>query len=188
MPFCPWSQCLKLPFQLPCVCSLRSPHLSTLSYYHQADHHHSPPHLIDDPCSFVTEWRAFFTFTSSAIFLLVFICNSLLRSAGVEFRFQIKTVGNGKRDKDSYRKRQRETEREREMHSWAARLKEKFCTNDDGEMEVLKSEMNWTWTFKLLHKEEGEMNLGLEVQINKLRFHFVQGRRTSDKQQCGTFW
>jgi len=64
-----------------------------------------PPHLIDDPCSFVREWRAFFTFTSSAIFLLVFICNSLLRSAGVEFRFQIKTVGNGKRDRDRYRKR-----------------------------------------------------------------------------------
>lgn len=113
MPFCPWSQCLKPPFQLPCVCSLHSPHPSTLSYYHQVDHHHSPPHLIDDPCSFVREWRAFFTFTSSAIFLLVFICNSLLRSAGGEFRFQIKTVGNGKRDKDSYRKRQRERERER---------------------------------------------------------------------------
>jgi hypothetical protein len=59
-------------------------------------------------------------------------------------------------------------------------LKEKFCTNDDGEMEVLKSEMNWTRTVKLLHKE-GEMNLGLEAQINKLRFRFVKGRRASDR-------
>ena len=49
-------------------------------------------------------------------------------------------------------------------------------------MEVLKSEMNWTWTVKLLHKEEGEMNLGLAAQINKLRFRFVKGRRASDRK------
>jgi hypothetical protein len=57
----------------------------------------------------------------------------LLRSAGVEFGFEIKTVGNGKRDRD----------RERDAFV-SSRLKEKFCTNDDGEMKVLKTEMNWT--------------------------------------------
>ena len=67
------------------------------------------------------------------------------------------------------------------MHSWAARLKEKFCTNDDGEMKVSKTEMNWTWTVKLRHKGEEEMNLVLAAQINKLRSGFVKGRRTSDR-------
>jgi len=69
------------------------------------------------------------------------------------------------------------------MHSWAARLKEKFCTNDDGEMKVLKTEMNCTWTVKLRHKGEGEMNLVLAAQIKKkLRVVFVKDRRASGRK------
>jgi hypothetical protein len=75
----------------------------------------------------------------------------------------------------------------------SSRLKEKFCTNDDGEMKVLKTEMNWTWTVKLRHKGEGEMNLVLAAQINKLRFGFVKGRRASDRNGnvqrfCNIYW
>jgi hypothetical protein len=70
-----------------------------------------PPHLIDNPSSFVMKWRAFFTFTSAVIFLLAFICNSLVGSAGAQFRFQIKTISNGKWDGNRRRKREREKER-----------------------------------------------------------------------------